>query len=296
MLHIYQRTYDGSLLFYSTEDYLLLFSSICVKARKYNISLIGICFMIDHLHLLVDANSRESISSFVSEYSRLYAKAFNSSTRKSGKLFNPGFGCAVKQGDKRIRTACSYLYNNPCEKKICSKAEDYRWNFLAFAVSDHPFSEKIILNSVSRPMRRALELLAVLRNADRILGYTHLARLFTGLNEKEREQLTDCIICKYNCVDYQRLLALYGSYEKMCLAFASNQGSEYDISEVFEPGGHSIYSVMLATLQKRFGFKDVKDILDLGQSEKARLARRLSSATGAREWEIRKVFRWQTNR
>ena len=67
---------------------------------------------------------------FVKEYSALYAKDFNKTIAASGQVFKT-FGCAAKKGDKSIRTACSYLYNNPGEKELCEKAEEYRWTFLA---------------------------------------------------------------------------------------------------------------------------------------------------------------------
>ena len=65
------------------------------------------------------------------------------------------------------------------------------------------------------------------RKQDKPLTYIILERLFRDLENREKNQLTDYIISKYNCIDYDRLISFYGSYDKMCLAFASNQGSEY---------------------------------------------------------------------
>ena len=289
-LHIYQNTPNGALLFYTTADFLVYFTTVCCSARKYNIKVLGICPMLDHLHNLVEGNSRKMVSAFVRDYTKQYARNLNTTLGLSGAVFNPGFGCSVKSGFKAIRTACSYLYNNPVEKGLCRKPEDYRWVFLAYAVSDHPFSRKIVLSNASRPLRRAIREIDCLRAKDQPTGYAVIHRLFKGLCAEEREQLKDYIISRYNCIDYTSLISFYGSYERMCLAFASNQGSEYDIHESFEPGGHMIYRSISLTI-KELGFKNVKDVFCLSASEKGKLARRLLLRTKADEREIRKYLR-----
>ena len=74
--------------------------------------------MFDHIHGLLEAESRNEVSPFVGEYTRRYSKELNLSIGAKTPAFNPEFGCAVKSGDKKIRTACSYLYNNPGEKGL----------------------------------------------------------------------------------------------------------------------------------------------------------------------------------
>ena len=55
--HIYQRTYDGYLIFYSVRDFLVFFTLLCTTARKYKITVLGLCLMYDHIHVLVKAPS-----------------------------------------------------------------------------------------------------------------------------------------------------------------------------------------------------------------------------------------------
>lgn len=294
-LHIYQNTPERFLLFYTVSDFLVFFTIVCTCARKHGVRVLGICPMYDHLHILVLANSRKEVFEFVRDYTRQYSKELNKSIGRTGTVFTPIFGCAVKTGDKAIRTACSYHYNNPGEKKLCRRAEEYRWAFLAYAISDHPFSEKIVLNKSSRPMRRAIKMLDYFRSLDKPLTHGLLNRLFSELNNDEKNQLTDRIISKYNCIDYESLISFYGSYDKMCLAFASNQGKEYDIEEVFEPGTHLVYPTLSATIHKQFGYGEVKDVFKLSLTDQESLAYSLIRMTGAQRWQIRKFFRWHQN-
>ena len=296
ILHIYQNTPNGELLFYTVSDFLAFFTLVCTTARRFGIRVIGICPMYDHVHLLVEAESRERVADFVASYSRQYARFLNISINNTGQVFNHSFGCALKTGDKAIRTACSYLYNNPGEKGLCQRAEEYRWTFLAYAVSKHPFSQKILLEKASKPLRRALKEVDYFSALNKPLMVFALERMFCKLKPEEMDLLTDYIICSFNCIDYAELISYYGDYETMCLAFASNQGKEYDINETFEPGTHLVYPEISSVLVNKLGFKNVKDIFKLSPAAQTDLYHRLIYSTHASEKQIRKYLRWRSTR
>lgn len=275
-IHIYQRTENGFLLFYSATDFLTFFTIICGAARKYGVKVLGICPMFDHLHVLAEASSRKDIVRFVQRYTSLYAIELNETVGASGPVFSTPFGSAVKRGEKAIRTCCSYVYNNPCEKRLCNKAEEYRWNFLAYATSKCPFSDKLRREEASARLRSATKMVDYLFLHSEYLKHKWIASLFGRLNDKEKNQLTDYIICKYNCIDYPALLSYYcGSYDQACLAFASNQGSEYDIREEFHPETHTGYLIIPNILRRHFGFNTVYSAIRLPQKDRERLYRRL---------------------
>ncbi|MBR0222649.1 MAG: transposase, partial [Bacteroidales bacterium] len=111
--HIYQRTYDGYLIFYSVRDFLVFFTLFCTIARKYHIRVLGICLMYDHIHVLVAAPSKKDLSAFVQEYTCRFARQRNVQYQRKGSFFQRRFGSAPKSGEKKARTAIAYLYNNP---------------------------------------------------------------------------------------------------------------------------------------------------------------------------------------
>lgn len=80
------------------------------------------------------------------------------------------------------------------------------------------------------------------------LRHTQLNRLFNPLDAKQRNQLVDAIIARWSVIDYETLIAYYGSFPEMVTAFASNTGSEYDIKETFLPGSDQCYNRMSACL------------------------------------------------
>lgn len=290
VMHIYQRSVGKFIIFYTVSDFLVYFTLVCVASRKHKVRVLALSPMFDHIHQMIEINEESDLPSFERDVLGGYSKAFNKSIDSSGSIFERRFGRAVKTGAKKIRTTASYVVNNPGEKGLCKRAEQYRWTFLSYAVSAHPFSEKIDLSKASRPLRRALKEVDYCRSEDKVLNYKQLERWFEPLAKKEKNQLTDYIISKYNCIDYDRLISFYGSYEKMCLAFASNQGSEFDINEEFEKGGHMVYYRISAALVKLHSFPNVKDVLKLSVSQRVELMNELLYETDAEQWQLMKYL------
>lgn len=98
-------------------------------------------------------------------------------------LFEDRSGSSVKKGIKLLRSAISCLYNNQVEKMLCSRAQDYRWNFLAYAHSRNPFSNKIIRRETSGQLRRIIKEIDYEAGRGMYLSYPQLRRLLSGLAE-----------------------------------------------------------------------------------------------------------------
>ena len=230
--HVYQRTLSGFNIFYEVEDYLVYYTIFSVLSVRYGISVYGLCLMLDHVHSLISAESNRAFSAFMSNVTVQFVKEYNRHHSRTGALFCKSFGWAPKVGMKLLRTAISYLFNNPVERLLCKRAQEYRWNFLAYAHADAPFSEPLVLKRASRVLRRALNEVDGTVSRNRHLTYSQIVRMFEGLDRKEKNQLIDYIIKKYNVIRYDILTtSCYDGYENMLLAINSNAGSEYDIPE-----------------------------------------------------------------
>ena len=290
VFHIYQRTVDGCLLFYYARDYLVLYTMISLAAKRYGIQVIGLCQMPDHIHLLIRARDRKTIERFVQFYSSRYTEYFHDQYGTAGTLFEGPFGMAEKIGDKRLRTAIAYLYNNPVEKKLCSAAKDYRWNYLAYGISDNPFSSQKNLASSRRIFRRAVEELEYCRRQAKPLNGTIVSRMTEGLEEEEKKRLIDRIIVRYRFIDYEALGSYYESFQMMLLSFRSNTGSEYDIDEEFVPGSDKIYYRLLNAAEKIFGKDSFKKVLSLPEEKRRINVEVLIRLTGASHRQVCKFL------
>ena len=282
-IHIYQRSVKGDVIFYTLQDFLVFYTYVSEYARKYRVKILGLAIMYNHYHLLVEAGSRNEVKAFISACTAGFSRVYNEGLGIKGNLFQSPFGSAMKFGDKNIRTAAGYLYNNHTNKKLCEKAEDIRWNFLAYAHDSHPFSEPVRLKAASRPLRSALKEVDANRKVEKPLNYATLRRLYKPLGKEEKEQLTDYIISVYNAIDYSALESLYRSYEDMLYSFNANTFNEYDISEDAEErtGDDRIYNSLAKQILASGEFASVKDILKLSEDERFRLALVLRARTGA---------------
>ena len=231
--HVYQRGISGFNIFYEIEDYLVYYTIFSVMSVKYEIIVYGLCLMIDHIHSLCSAAERSILSRFISNVTMRFVKEYQKEHGICGPVFSERFGSAPKSGLKLLRTAIAYLYNNPVERHLCRYAQGYRWNFLAFGNSDHPFSERLLKRNAASALQRALKEVDGSVKRGNFLNYTLLRRLFSKLDMTEKNQLVDYIIKKYSVIRYDILCTrCYDGYDNMLVAINSNAGSEYEINEL----------------------------------------------------------------
>ena len=288
--HIYQNTPKGYLIFYSFQDYLVFYSIVSAVARRFDVQILGICLMIDHVHLVVYVRDPGQLRGFIRYYTSLFTIKYNNWYGRKGSVFNTPFGCVPKPGHKKTRTAIAYLYNNPVECHLFERTEEARWNFLAYAAEKSPFSEKLRMDRVRWELRKALEQVKDSAKRSIPLEYAMLERITKNLSFKELQQFIDYTVRLYNFIDYQALIRYYGSYDDLVTAINSNTGNEYDIKEDTFAKDHRIYEKMITRL---CGGKErtMKDILAMPYAERQRLGRSLSYNPGASQKEIQKLLR-----
>lgn len=276
--HVYQRAVNGFNIFYQLEDYLVFYTIFSVFLRRFKITAIALCLMIDHFHALLICESKVTFSRFIGSVTSLYSRLFNATLSRKGQLFDKSYGSAPKIGEKQIRAAILYVFNNATEKNICVDPIDYMLNFLAYMQSDHPFSEKFSHKTASQKLINARKEVAQAHSADRWLNYAQLFRLYKGLSLKERQQLTDFIIVTYLPFDNTRLLSYFKSLEMMKLAIISNTGSEYSIREEFNPYSDLLYNEIFQFVREGMGVSS-KSLLTLPLDEKICLANKIAVHT-----------------
>ena len=200
------------------------------------------------------------------------------------------YGNAVKSSDKKVRTCIAYNYNNSVEKGLFGRAEQDRWNFLAYIVSDHPFSEPIRLDCASKHLRSALKEVDKYVKDQAYLNYPTIRRLFKNISDKEKEQLIDYIISRYLPVDKDALLSFYKGYDEMLMAINSNTGAEYDIKEEFNADSDSVYTQMLELIGNSSYAAKPHSVIMADEEKKKQIASVLKQRTVAKDYQIARVL------
>ena len=279
--HCYQKTARGVLLFYSVTDFVVFFTHICVSAMRHRVRILSIVLMPDHLHICVEADSVDELNDFVKCYSSPFAIAHNRRCSYYGALFRHRYGSAPKKTDKAIRTNLIYIGNNPVERHLTKKAEDYQWNFLKYYKCPNPFSDKLVLSHASRKLRNAVSEVNTCRRALIPIKYELLQRIASPLSAMEKRQLVDYIVSAYNVIDYEAAISYFGTYENMIGAMHVTTGSEYDMKEEHPGWDDSNYAKMHAVVMRECGFGDIHQVLSLSEQEKKNLVKLLAENTHA---------------
>lgn len=249
---------------------------------------IAFSIMFNHTHATTLDETRQRITLFQRQVGVSTAHTYNREYGREGQLWHHSFGFSVKNGVKRILGNIAYVCNNPVAGKMNRKAIDNRWTLLAYYNNPNPFSEPIIREKCSRKMERAMKLVDISYDNDEPLNYATQRRLFSGLNRKEKAQIIDYVISKYNFLDYDALINLYGSFEKAMIAVDSNAGAEYDLKD--DTGDHSCYMKMIALTRQMFPNLWNVNVEMLSDEQKNQLATAFRTILMAKEENIRRFL------
>ena len=267
----------------------MYFTSYCILARKYGVVVLALCQMPDHLHDSLLVRDKRHLAAFKRDHNAWFAKQQNEYCKVAGPLFGHPFGSAMKTDDKKIRTNLIYVGNNPVERHLVEKAEEYRWNYVAYADSEQPFSKKLVLRKCSSVLKAAIKEVRAQRGMDLPLNYYMIKRLFKPLDKDETQQLIDYIIGLYNVIDYKSALEFFGgNYKRFITALHSTTGSEHDIKEKKTGRSDIFYDQISNLLLQKYGFKDIHECLRM---DKKKLYMFLRGKTLATEKQIQKYLR-----
>ena len=269
---------------------MVFYTIVSVLAWKYGIVIIAFALMYNHFHMLIQAPSRKVMSLFIGTVTSTFAMAFNRDSGRKGELFEKAFGNSSKKAEKVIRSCIAYLYNNSVEKKLFSRAEQDRWNMLAYLNSDHPFSPPLIQSNASAHLRDALKEVDQHVKDHAYLNYATIRRLYRKLSSIEKEQLTDYIISRYLPIDKELLVSFYKDYDSMVMAINSNTGSEYDMKEEYRAESDQAYSEMLEVIARSTFAKNPHAIVAESLERKQYIAHQLKQMTTAKYYQITRLL------
>ena len=279
--HIYIRSINQFVIFYSMEDRLVYYTVFAVMTKRYRVTVLALALMFDHIHHLIKTISRELYSKFIGVTTSTFVMAYNRDSGRKGPLFHKAYGNSAKRRDKDIRNCIAYNYNNSVEKLLFNRAEQDRWNLLAYIDNPHPFSKEICRKTASKKLLKSVDTVVLFHGRNEYLDYPVVRGLFEGLVPEEREQLLDFIIYLYLPIDKESLLGFYKSYDAMVLAINSNTGKEYDMNEIYDPESHQDFVRMLNLTQRSSFAADPRSIILAPDEQKWKIVKSFMDRAGA---------------
>lgn len=288
--HVYQISVDKGTLFYGEEDCLVLFTIQSVFAARFGITVHALCYMLNHIHQMASARSEKLLANYIGSVNALYVKEYNNASGRTGSLFKSPFGSAVKDGEKRFRSCFNYIANNAPEKGICRRAVDYRWNFLPYSVSGHPYSCEYRKSKASRNLRLAMEIVDDFHGKGLHLGYDTVHRLKEMLNIGEWRIVSDHIIVKYMFIRFDLSAEYYGSVEHMLKAPDFNLGEEWELNEDYSDKGFKIYYRMIRIMYGLGYYGRKRFPHSMKPEERDKIIRKIASDLNARYFQLARFF------
>lgn len=285
--HIYQRSLDKGVIFYTLEDRLVYYTLAAVNAKRRGVTVCAASIMFTHIHQSLRSRTLYDLRMYLHDTNSSFSRLYNAHYSRKGPLFDKAPGRSQKKSSKEMRSNLVYVFNNHVEKRVCKSAVQERWSFVAYSLSDHPFSDKINPRKSSKPLKKALRLVDRRIRKMKGLEYSDLDRIFGSIEDKEREQFIDYVISHYAWIDFSEGISLFGSRESMILTLDSTVGGEYEINEYYTKHPDTPYIELIA-LAERNGFID--GVHSMPESEKADLIILASQATSASVHHLESFF------
>jgi len=290
--HIYKRSFDGGVIFYRDIDHLVYYTIQSVMARRHNLPVLCTVHMYTHVHKLVAAVDPLQLVRYEHDVNLVHTREYNQEFGRTGRLYRGPFGCASKRSDKDKRSSLIYVMNNPVEKRLCSRALENRWTFLAYYEQDYPFAERPDLKICRWALRNAFRVVDQEYFGGRHLKYTLLHRLYATMANKEKEQLTDYIIQRYFFFDKEACYRLFGDWEKMVMAIDMTKGKEFDVGEEYDPSSDIPYREMCVAVD-RYGLLASKmPLLHLQEERREKLVGFIKYNTSGTASQIAKFMHY----
>lgn len=278
------------MLFYRVADHLVYFTVESVIARRHNLPIQASCHMFTHTHDMVAAADPSQLIAFEHDLNIIFTREYNEETGRKGRLFEGPFGSAAKCSEKDKRSALIYIFNNPVEKKLVRRAIDDRWTFLAYYDNAFPFSSKPMLSQCRWALRNAMKEVDIEYRCGRYLGYAILRRMFEGLNEEERWQLTDYIIHRYFYLDVKGSSKLFNDLSGMVKTVEETKGKEFEVGEEIDKWSDVPYREMCIAAGRAGLLRPGFPLWNMTASKIEEIGRKLQSKTGATDLQVAKFL------
>ncbi len=113
IFHICNRGALKTTLFFNTYMYELFIDLLHQYAEQYKITIISLCLMPNHVHILIRVEEGGDVPTFVRVLCSTYSKRINYQLRRSGTIFQGRYYMKKVTTDRYFRNVCRYIHLNP---------------------------------------------------------------------------------------------------------------------------------------------------------------------------------------
>jgi putative transposase len=126
--HVVNRGNNRGVIFAEESDYLNYLAIFLRYKIKFEFKVFGYCLMSNHIHLLIKASPKETISEIMKAITIAHARQHHKKYHTTGHLFEGRFKSPIVSDDEYLLTVMRYIEQNPVRAGIVSHPGDYAYS------------------------------------------------------------------------------------------------------------------------------------------------------------------------
>ena len=126
--HIITRGNQRQTVFADPKDYEKYLALLIKYKKKCKCKLYCFCLMPNHVHLIIETQTPETLKKFMQGLNLSYTLYFNSKYDKVGHLWQDRFKSKLIQKDAYLLECMDYIESNPLRAALVLKINEYPWN------------------------------------------------------------------------------------------------------------------------------------------------------------------------
>ena len=126
--HVTVRGDNRDLIFYDEQDYQHYLMLLRRYKTKYRFTLHAYAFMPNHVHLLLEPRSGDTVSRIMQSLTIAYTRHVNTRYSRVGHVFQGRFHSRLIERDVYLLVASRYVHLNPVRAKLVRQPGDYGWS------------------------------------------------------------------------------------------------------------------------------------------------------------------------
>ncbi len=134
--HVVTRGNRRQAVFHTPEDYQQYLRLLAVASATYAVPVAHYCLMPNHIHILLRAATRTSVSQTLHQVQRRYWFAVHRRYGLTGHLWQGRFHSFPIEDESYLLECARYIERNPVEAGLVPQPGDYSWSsYPAYATS-----------------------------------------------------------------------------------------------------------------------------------------------------------------
>ena len=123
--HVMVQGINRSYIFEETKDKEYYRKIVKEKECDYDLEIITLCIMDNHVHFVIHTEKVEDLSSFMKRVNLIYAMYYNNTHNRVGYVFRDRFKSQGIFSEKQLFNCINYVFNNPVKAGLCASPKEY---------------------------------------------------------------------------------------------------------------------------------------------------------------------------